>query len=159
MDAKSLLKARPAKEGATDRRSWGIPVFGVWVPFFTATNAAGESHISAESLGYPVRLAKDKDGTPKFADNGRPIVRVVKEISDSVRIIRENFVAELMAYPTSVKANYPDQYAAQVAVASTKGQAMADKDMAVLKAYIAANTPAEAPTGAVSEGEKVLAAA
>lgn len=156
MDARQLLKARPVKEGAADRRSWGIPVFGVWVPFFTATNTKGESHISAEALGYPVRLAKDKDGTPKFSEtNGRPIVRVVKELSDAVRIVRENFVAELQAYPVAVKAELPDLYAAQVAVAHTKGQALADKDMAVLTAYTAEH--AESPTeGAVAQAEKVL---
>ncbi len=156
MDARSLLKARPVKEGASDRRSWGIPVFQVWVPFFTATNAKGESHISAEALGYPVRLAKDKDGSPKFSTtNGRPVLRVVKELSDSVRIVKENFIAELAAYPVAVKAQYPEEYAAQVAVAYAKGQALADKDIAVLQAY--AEAPAEGPT--IAEAEKVLATA
>ena len=58
----ALLQPRP--ERAADRRVWSIPVFGVWVPFFTATNTAGETHLSAEALGAPVRLAREKDGTP-----------------------------------------------------------------------------------------------
>src|SRR3990172_923337 len=80
----ALLQPRP--ERAADRKSWSIPVFGVWLPFFTATNVAGETHISQETLGAPVRLAREKDGAARMGDNGRPVLRLVKELSDQVRM-------------------------------------------------------------------------
>ena len=151
----SLLQDRPQKgAGAADRRAWSIPVFGVWVPFFTATNATGESHISAEALGYPVRLAKDTDGTPKFGKSGRPILRAVKELSDQVRIVRENFVSGLKLYADNVAKDMPTEYGAQVALAQAKGEFLAKKDITALEAYLAATrTPAEAT---VPTDEKVL---
>ncbi|MDD4986305.1 MAG: hypothetical protein PHQ43_11060, partial [Dehalococcoidales bacterium] len=53
----------PRAESKSDRRAWSIPLLGVWVPFFTATNAAGESAIPSEVLGAPIRLQRNKDGT------------------------------------------------------------------------------------------------
>src|SRR3989304_3987779 len=89
---------RPAAAKQTDRRAWGIPVNGVWVPFFMATNATGTTSISPEALGYPTRLAKDSDGQIRISKStNQPIVKVVKELSDSVRLIRENFTAGLLA--------------------------------------------------------------
>ena len=72
----ALLKPMPCK--GTDRRAWSIPLQGVWIPFFTATNTAGETAIAAEALGAPLRLQRNPDGTPKFGNTGRPVIRVVK---------------------------------------------------------------------------------
>ncbi len=57
---------QPLKNTQGDRRVWSIPLNGVWIPFFTATNVAGETAIPAEALGAPVRLQREQDGTPKF---------------------------------------------------------------------------------------------
>jgi hypothetical protein len=128
----------------------------VWIPFFTATNAAGETAIPADALGCPLRLVKDKDGTPRFSPTGRPIIRVAKDLADQVRIVRENFTAGLLAYADTVRKGMPDAYKAQVEAAMKAGEPLAQKDADTLADYMAAQS-GEAPTQA--EPEKVLAAA
>jgi len=147
---------RPIPGQATDRKVWSIPLAGVWQPFFTATNAAGETAIPAEALGNPLRLALEKDGTPKFSTSGRPVFRVAKELADQVRIVKDNFVAGLMAYTESVAKGMPAQFKSQVDAALKAGEPLAQKDADTLADYAASHAP-EAAT--VSEPEKVLAAA
>ncbi len=149
----ALLQPIPGR--SSDRRVWSIPLAGVWCPFFTATNAAGETAIPAEALGNPLRLALEKDGTPKFSTSGRPVFRVAKEVADQVRIVKDNFVAGLMAYTESVAKGMPAQFKSQVEAALKAGEPLAQKDADLLAAHIASKTEA-AP---VSEPEKVLAAA
>ena len=60
----TLMKPSPNK--AKDRSVWGLPLAGLWIPFFAATNTVGESHINAGSLGCPLRLIVGKDGVPKL---------------------------------------------------------------------------------------------
>ena len=126
----ALLQPRP--ERTADRRSWSIPVFGVWVPFFTATNTEGQTHIAAEALGAPVRLVKDTDGSPKFGKSGRPVLRLVKEISDQVRLVRENFQAGLLSYAEGVMRAMPDAYKAQAEAARKKGEVIYQMETKVL---------------------------
>jgi len=147
---------RPIPGQATDRKVWSIPLGGVWVPFLTATNAAGETAIPAEALGNPLRLALEKDGTPKFSTSGRPVFRVAKEVADQVRIVKDNFVAGLMAYTESVAKGMPAQFKNQVEAALKAGEPLAQKDADTLADYAASQTPEAAP---VSEAEKVLATA
>ena len=133
---------------------------GVWVPFFTATNANGETHISPETLGYPVRLAKDKDGSLRLKDDGAPMLRTVKELADQVRLVRENFQAGLVAHAESVARAIPDAYKAQGEANRKAGQVVYDLDAKALADFVAeaqgdnAEAEAEAPAG-----EPVLAAA
>lgn len=87
--AASLLK--PRAQGQKDRSVWAIGLAAVWIPFFTATNAAGESNIPSDVLGAPIRLQRNQDGTPKFSKAGKPVLRTVKELSDQIRIVRDNF--------------------------------------------------------------------
>lgn len=152
---------QPIPERGSDRKVWSIPLAGVLVPFFTATNAAGDTAITAESLGYPLRLMREKDGTPKFSATGRPVVRVVKELSDQVRIMRDNFISGLMAYTDTVRKGIPDQYKTQVEANRKAGEPLALKDTADLEAHIAAlmaKAEAEAPSDghAQAEPERVL---
>ena len=131
---------QPTPQRGTDRRVWSIPLGGVLIPFFTASNATGESAIPAESLGCPLRLMREKDGTPKFSPSGRPVVRVVKDISDQVRIMRDNFISGLMAYTDTVRKGMPDQFKAQVEASRKAGEPVAYKDASDLDAYLAALT-------------------
>lgn len=153
---------QPRSQQAADRRVWSIPLGGVWLPFFTATNTAGETSIPAEALGAPLRLAKDKDGTPKLSASGRPVFRVVREIADQVRLVRENFAAGLLAYAEGVRKAMPDQYKAQVEATRQAGEPIVQKDMDDLDAYIKAMTEAQAPDESetiptpISEPEKEL---
>ncbi len=117
---KNLLKP-PASQPSSDRRVWSIPLAGVWLPFFVATNTVAETAIAADVLGAPLRLAREQDGTPKFSSKGKPVVRVVKELADQVRLVRENFVAGLMQYAASVQKAMPDEYKAQVEVTRKAG--------------------------------------
>ncbi|MEE9203288.1 MAG: hypothetical protein V3U31_08850, partial [Dehalococcoidia bacterium] len=139
-------------------RAWSIPVTGVWLPFFTATNAAGETALAAEVLGAPMRLAREKDGTPKFSTTGRPVVRVVKDLSDQIRIVRENFAAGLMAYADTIRKGMAAEYKAQVEAATKAGEPIARKDIDDLHAYLEAQAEAAAPTPAPEPDKEPVAA-
>ena len=132
----NLLRPKEGNSAPVDRRSWSIPIAGVWVPFFMATNANGESNIPSEVLGAPLRLAKEKDGTPKFSSTGRPVVRVVKELSDQVRIVRDNFVFGLQSYTAAIQKAKPGQYELQVEAAHNEGRPINEKAAADLQAYL-----------------------
>lgn len=164
----SLLTPRPGK--AADRKVWSVELFGVWLPFFTATNAQGVSSIPAEALGAPLRLQKEQDGTPKFSKSGRPILRVVRELSDQVRIVRENFVAGLLSYTDAVRKAMPAEFKAQLEANYKAGEPIAQRDITDLNDYLkavaeakaaeaAAKAEAEAPVaeGVVAEAEAVVA--
>jgi hypothetical protein len=148
---KALLKPNGSKPQG--RRVWSIDLESVWLPFFTATNTQGDTALAAESLGAPLRLAYDKDGTPKFSQTGRPVVRVVKEVADSVRLIRENFVASLVAYSHGVAKESPDGYKAQVLAAQAAGQPIVDHDKAALIAIMAQADEAQATCQAQAEAQ------
>ncbi len=104
----------PGPGGNASRKSWSIDVENVWVPFFTATNAQGDTDISPETLGAPIRLAVDKAGQVRFSDSGRPSMRVAPELSQQIRVVRENFQASLMNYTGTVMEENGDAYRAQV---------------------------------------------
>ena len=126
---------KPFAGRGSDRRAWSIPLAGVWLPFFTATNTAGETAIEAEALGAPLRLQYAKDGTPKFSQNGKPVIRIVKELADQIRIVRENFMAGLLSYAQTVQKAMPDEFKAQVQVAQKAGETITTKDAAAMTAY------------------------
>ena len=132
-----LLRPLPGPS-TSDRRAWSIPLNAVWLPFFTATNTDGKTAISSEALGAPIRLVKDGDGSVRFSKAGRPVLRVVKELSDHVRMVRENFIAGLVTYTNQVVKARTEDYKAQVQRAQLVGEPIhqADEDdlMAALKA-------------------------
>ena len=149
----TLLTPRP--EQAQDKRAWSLPVHGVWVPFFTATNVAGETNIAPEDLGAPVRLAREKDGSARFSEGGKPVLRIAKGLNDQVRIVRENFAAGLLAYAQGVVKAQPEAYKAQVDLNAKKGAVIHDLELKVLQDTIdarlaAAQAQAEA---AAAQGE------
>jgi len=110
---------------------------GVVIPFFTATNVARETAIPVEALGCPLRLQREKDGTPRFGKTGRPAVRVIKDIADQVRIMRENFVSGLLNYADSVKKGMPEDYKLQVEACIAAGIPIAESDATCLSDYLA----------------------
>jgi len=127
---KNLLT--PTPKTATDRRVWSIPLETVWLPFFTATNAMGDTAIPSDALGCPIRLAYDQDGSVKFSKTGRPVSKVVKPLADSVNLIRQNFVANLQEYAHQVAEGKQEEYAHQVELAQQAGQPIIAHDKAEL---------------------------
>ena len=104
----------PGPGAASGKKSWSVDVESVWVPFFTATNAQGDTNVSPETLGAPIRLAVDKAGVVRFSANGRPSMRIVPELTQQIRVVRENFIASLMNYTGTVIEENGDAYKAQV---------------------------------------------
>ena len=123
---KSLLIPNGRKPAG--RKVWSIDLETVWLPFLTATNVMGDTRIPSEALGAPIRLAYDTDGSVKFSKTGRPITKVVKPIADSVRMVRENFTAGLLAYANGVITDNAEGYKAQVEMAREAGEPILNKD-------------------------------
>ncbi|MBA7468300.1 hypothetical protein ES707_03543 [subsurface metagenome] len=117
---KSLLL--PSTKSPRGRRVWSIDLETVWLPFLTATNTMGDTAIPADALGCPIRLAFDKDGSVKFSKTGRPVSRVARPISESVTLIRQNFVANLQQYAEQVAESRQKDYAKQVEMATIAGK-------------------------------------
>jgi hypothetical protein len=145
VETPSYIKALliPNGKKPAGRKVWSIDLETVWLPFFTATNIVGDTRIPAEALGAPLRLAYDADGAVKFSKTGRPITKVVKEIGDSVRMVRDNFTAGLLAYANGVITDNSEGYKAQVEMARKAGEPILSKDrenlqQAMLKAMEAA---------------------
>ncbi len=127
---KSLLL--PTTKSPRGRRVWSIDLETVWLPFLTATNTMGDTAIPVDALGCPIRLAFDKDGSVKFSKSGRPVSRVAKPISDSVTLIRQNFVANLQQYAEQVATDRQKDYAKQVEMATIAGKPIIAHDTAEL---------------------------
>jgi len=141
-----LLPTNGSKPRA--RRVWGIDLETIWLPFFTATNTMGDTAIPADAMGAPLRLGYNPDGSVKFSKTGRPVTKVVKDIADSVRLVKDNFTAGLMAYANGVIADNPDGYKAQVEMAREAGEPIIAKDRANLDKAMA-----EAVAQGVAEAE------
>jgi hypothetical protein len=127
-----------------------------WLPFFHSTNLEGQTKISLEALGAPLRLGYNPDGSVRFTKSGRPIIRIVKDISDNVRLVRENFVAGLQSYAHEVITANTEAYNKQVAEAVKAGKPIIERDSnelvkAMSKAVEQAVNSAEAPKGTGTE--------
>lgn len=141
---------KPVATKPQGRKVWSIDLETVWIPFFTASNTVGDTNISHEALGAPLLLAKDKDGTIRFNDAGRPVLRVNKELSKAVGDVRQNIIAELMNYPQIVYKAKPEEYKAQLEANHKAGQPIIDKMTSEITAAQVAQATAEAsavPTG------------
>ena len=150
---KSLLI--PSTRKPQGRRVWSIDLEAVWLPFFTATNTMGDTAIPSAALGCPLRLGYDKTGAVRFSQAGRPVVRVVKEIGDSVKLVRDNFTANLLNYAGSVISERGDDYKAQIALAQKAGEPIFQHDRIELDNAIRAKAEAEAvaEAKAIAEAE------
>lgn len=128
---KSLVKALPDKPQG--RKVWSIDLQTVWIPFFTATNTQGDTAIPADALGLPLRLAYAKDGSVRFASNGKPVIKVASELSSAVKVARENFIANLQAFANDVYTNNADAYKATVKACIEAGKPILARDNQKLK--------------------------
>ncbi len=146
-------------EKAQTRKVWSIALETTWIPFFTAANVVGETSIPADVLGAPLRLAKDKDGTVRFSQNGRPVLRVHKDLNDQIRMARENFEASLVTFAVDTQKAMPEAYKAQVlksleAAVPIHAAIIYDIDAAIaLRAAQTEPEMAEAPVGEAPVGE------
>ncbi len=96
---KSLVKANGKTSG---RKVWSVDLETVWIPFFTATNTMGDTAIPLDSIGCPLRLQYEKDGSVRFSTSGKPVIRVDKELNKAITLVRENFVAGLQDYANTI---------------------------------------------------------
>ena len=150
----------PVSRKPQGRKVWSVDLEQVWLPFFTATNTQGDTAIPADAIGYPLRLAYAIDGSVKFSKAGRPVLKVAKDLSDSIRLVRDNFVAGLQSYAQGVMTDNADGYKAQLDMAIKAGMPIHDADNAVLDAIVKAQVAeqvakAEAVAEAVAETEAV----
>lgn len=122
---------------AVTRRVWSIDLMMVWLPFLTSTNVMGETAITPDALGAPLRLASNSDGSVKFSKSGRPVMRVAKEIADTVRLVRENFTASLISYANGVLADNPEGFKAQLETATKAGEPIVNSDRHNLEQAVA----------------------
>jgi len=132
---KALL--RPNGSKPRGRRVWSIDLETVWLPFFTATNTMGETAIAHDALGAPLRLAYGADGAVKFSKAGKPVIKVAKEVADSVKMVRENFVAGVLAYAHEVVTENPDGYKAEIEAHIEAGKPIMERDRQALDTAIA----------------------
>jgi hypothetical protein len=151
---KSLVTPNTAKK-PQGRKVWSIDLETVWLPFFTATNTMGDTIIPSEAIGCPMRLAYDKAGAVRFSQNGKPVVRVAKEVSDSVKMVRDNFVANLLQYTGEVMTSHSEEYTNQLALAEKMGKPIAQHDQAELSKALEAIKEAEATQEATTEAETI----
>jgi len=139
MDTPNYIRSLliPNGKKPTSRRVWGIDLELVWLPFLTATNAQGDTAIPADALGAPLRLGYNADGSVKFSKTGRPVTKVVKDIADSVRLVKDNFTAGLLAYAEGVISDNPDGFRTQLETARIAGEPIQTRDRANLDKAIA----------------------
>ncbi len=153
---KSLLT--PTTKRPQGRKVWSIDLQTVWLPFFTATNAMQDTAIPSDALGCPLRLGYDKAGAVRFTQAGRPVVRVAKELSDSVRLVRDNFTANLISYAGEVMRDNTEAYKAQVTSAQKAGMPIYQHDKNELDKAIKAIAVAQAEAVAKANADAVAKA-
>ena len=151
---KSIVMPK-AKQAKTSRRVWSIDLETVWLPFFTATNAQGDTAVPSEAIGAPLRLATAKDGSIRFTDSGTPVIRVAKDISDMVRSIRDEFTAGLMAFTNGVATENAEAFKAEAVKAVTAGKPIIARDSAKLETYIRMKAEAEAERETEAKPDKI----
>jgi hypothetical protein len=149
---KSLLV--PTTKRPQGRKVWSIDLEQVWLPFFTATNTMGDTAIPSQAIGCPLRLGYDKAGAVRFTQAGRPVIRVAKELADNVRLVRDNFTANLLNYAGSVIREHGEDYKAQVELAREAGEPIYQHD----KNQLASAVKALAEAQAIAEAEAVAKA-
>jgi len=155
---KSLLT--PNGKKPTGRRVWSLDLESIWQPFFFATNLQGDTAIPLDALGAPLRLAYNQDGSVKFSKSGRPVIKVAKPIADSVKLVRENFAANLVAYAESVAEANPKGYETLQRNAIKAGKPIVTADNANMRKAVAeamekSMAEAEAPAPAETPAPKV----
>ncbi len=122
----SLVK--PVQQQPKGKKVWNVDLEAVWLPFFTATNIQGDTNIPREALGAPLRLQREKDGTPKFSTSGRPVIRVNAELNQQIKFVRENMVFNMLNFAAQVQKSNPEEFKAEVEACQKAGQPIIEKD-------------------------------
>ena len=154
----SYIKAllQPSSRKQAGRKAWGIDLEQVWIPFFLATNTTGDTCLPPASLGAPIRLAYDADGSVRFSKTGRPVTKIEKELSGSIRVVRDNFTAGLQGFTEQVITANEAGYKTQIKLAHKAGSPIMAKDKANLdKAFALAMERAMAEAEAEPVAEPV----
>ena len=157
---------QPTASKPTGRRVWSIDLETVWLPFFLATNTVQATAIPSDALGAPLRLAYDKDGEVRFTKSGRPSLKVATSVATQIRVVRENFVANLLSFAGKVMSQAKDDYKAQVEAAHKAAEPIVqkiDEDLTMAALRLQEKADAEAaildevvePVEAVPEPEAV----
>ncbi len=134
----------PQTKRPTKRNAWGIDFATVWLPFFTACNAMGDTHIASDAIGCPLRVGYDKTGAVKFSQSGRPVIRVAKDLSDSIRLVHDNFTANLLNFAGAVIRDNNEAYRNEIETARLAGEPIAQHDRAELDKALKSRALAEA---------------
>jgi len=137
---KQLLRPNGSKRQA--RRVWGIDLETVWLPFLHATNVMGDTAIPSEALGSPIRLVYDKDGGVKFSRTGRVVTKVVKPISETVSLVKDNMTANLVDFAAQVAETKTEAIKKSYAQAVKAGKPIIAHDKAELDKAINAQMEA-----------------
>ena len=145
----------PTAKKSQGRKVWSVDLETVWLPFFVATNANGDTAIPHEAIGAPIRLGYNKDGSVKFSASGKPVLRVAKELSESIRNVRENFVAGLVDYATQTQESNAKGVKRELERAAKAGKPILDDDNNHLQEAITAQMEAAAQAASIDETEKV----
>jgi hypothetical protein len=94
----TLRTFKTPRDSAPIRRGLLLEPF---LPFFRATNKEGLTAIPREHLDKPLWLQRNRDGSTKFGKNGRPVVKVSKELTEHTKLLIYNFVASFHQYFSS----------------------------------------------------------
>jgi len=158
MQIDSLLK--PITKKQAGKKVWSIDLETVWLPFFTSTNVEGKTEIAPDVLGMPLRLQYDKSGAVRFSQSGKPVIRVAKELSDNVNMVKANFEQSLITHANTVKMDKPSEYKSACELSVKMGTPIAKHDREELtKAVMAIEAKAKAETEAkavISEAENIV---
>ena len=149
----------PSATAPSDRRVWSIPLQGVLVPFFTATNTVKATNIPSEALGAPLRLTRSPDGEVKFSRTGKPVLKVAPEIASQVRVMRENLIANLLSFTGKVATTEKEAYKAEVEAAQRAAAPILAKDEKDLVEAVAAQVAAAETEPAPTDGHRELVTA
>jgi hypothetical protein len=110
-----------------DRKLKGFGLQGLWIPLAMAANVQGDAEIARDAIGAPLRLSKAKDGTIKFAQNGRPVFSVAKDLKDFAGLVMDNWLAGQMAYISGVMKANPDGFKAEAQACREAGLPITQK--------------------------------
>jgi len=114
---------------AKEKQVWSLPLNSVVIPAMIAGNVKGVTAISRESLGAPMRLSVDKTTKePRFNKKGELVIKIDKEITDAVKAMRENFIAQLKADTETIAAENPDAFKSEVLACAEAGKPIIENE-------------------------------
>ena len=157
---KAQFTARSSKP--QDRKLKGFGLQGLWIPLAMAANVQGDAAIARDAIGAPLRLSKAKDGSIKFAQNGRPVFSVAKDLKDFAGLVMDNWLAGQLAYNSGVMKDNPDGFRDEAQACREAGQPImqkADAEIAeaILRRQAAEAAVAQATATVTPQREPVLA--